>query len=82
MTCSYQTLIFCVMNLVIKHYLGCLRRAIDDIYSRFHAVFDGFLPLETHLYQRRKAAMIEEAHISKVIFPAEFLTGILKIQRV
>ena len=82
MSCGDKQVGFSIVNLIVEHNLGCLRRPVDDVDARTHPVFQRMLELEVHLHDGGIAVVLHISLISQVELGTEGLARILKIQRI
>ena len=68
-----------VVYLVVKHNLGGLGGAIDDVDTHLHAIADDVLVVHGQLDQRCRAIVVEEGHVAQPELTAELLASVLEV---
>ena len=82
MPCGQQVAALGVVNFVVEHNLGGIRRPIVDGDTGGHSIDDGTLVLKRDIHQRGVVAVVEYREVVEPILPAECLAGIFEVHHV
>ena len=82
MSCGDERIVVSIVDFVVEHNFRRLRRAVENVNSRFHPITQRQLVMKGQLHQRRIESLIHKPHVTQVVISTKLLTGILKIKRI
>ena len=82
MTRRHQIAAISVIDLVVKDYFRRESGVVDDVDARMHAVDQRLVIMELQVNEWGIVALFCYPQVFQMVFPAELLAGILKVERV